>query len=58
MKKHKTRVPTREEFHREFAGVIQIEDFSTSYPSWRQPEHTRQELENLKKAQDAGKERL
>lgn len=26
-------IPTREEFHREFAGEIDLEDFCTSHPN-------------------------
>ncbi|MCH5265799.1 MAG: hypothetical protein J1F02_07855 [Lachnospiraceae bacterium] len=61
MKQHHPRIPTREEFHREFAGVIRMEDFSTCYPPYRRPERTRQELENLKnynRTRNARKENL
>lgn len=30
---HIIHIPTREEFHREFAGEIRIEDFCTDKPS-------------------------
>lgn len=44
------RIPTREEFHREFAGVIKINDFCTESPNPCRLNHlTLAEKENRKK---------
>lgn len=45
----KNKLPSREEFHREFAGVITVKDFDTTYGNPRRHNPpTRLELEKLK----------
>lgn len=45
----KNRIPSREEFHREFAGVITVKDFDTTYGNPRRHNPpTQLELENMK----------
>lgn len=49
MKKHRTpgMIPTRETFHREYAGEIRLSDFNTTYPSKRKKyPYTSLEAEN------------
>lgn len=46
---HNSNIPTRKEFHREFTGVLTVNDFCTDYPSGRKMQHTQVELQNLRK---------
>lgn len=40
---------TREQFHREFAGIIQLSDFATDFPNPRRRyAYTRKELQTQK----------
>jgi len=47
---HTIHIPTREEFHKEFAGEIRIEDFCTNKPSRYKIPYTTIESKNKKEA--------
>lgn len=50
-------IPSREQFHREYAGEIRLSDFNTSYPNnYHKQEYTMLERINRKKFQERGKD--
>ncbi len=47
--------PSREQFHREYAGEVRLTDFNTTYPNnWHKQEYTMLEKIHRKQLQERG----
>lgn len=49
LKSYKLNIPTREEFHREFAGIITLADFDTTKPRHKHIPYTAAEAQFIHK---------